>query len=112
MRLVGLDHVAMAVTNVERSAAWYIEVLGFERWHSGMWGGTPTFVGTGGTGIALFPKKAKDPDGHDRGILHVAFGATRENFLAARRELLKRGIAIHFEDHGIAHSIYFSDPDG
>ena len=30
MKLDGLDHVALSVRDVERSAKWYIEVLGLE----------------------------------------------------------------------------------
>ena len=42
--LEGLDHVALAVRDVERSADWYVEVLGFERRYQGMWNGVPVFV--------------------------------------------------------------------
>jgi catechol-2,3-dioxygenase len=45
-------------------------------------------------------------------MLHLAFRADMENFLAAQRELEKRGIKFGFEDHEISHSIYFRDPDG
>ena len=55
MQLEGIDHVAMGVRDTERSAKWYIEVLGFDRLHEGMWKGVPTFIGKGNTGIALFP---------------------------------------------------------
>ncbi len=55
MQLEGIDHVALGVRDIERSAKWYIEVLGFERLHEGMWKGVPTFIGKGNTGIALFP---------------------------------------------------------
>ena len=55
MQLEGIDHVAMGVRDIERSAKWYIDVLGFERLHDGMWNGVPTFIGKGNTGIALFP---------------------------------------------------------
>jgi catechol 2,3-dioxygenase-like lactoylglutathione lyase family enzyme len=116
MHLEGIDHVAMGVRDVERSAQWYIEVLGFERLHEGMWNDVPTFIGKGNTGIALFPTRpdAKPkPSGHRNvRMLHLAFRANRENFLAAQRELEKREIKFEFEDHEIAHSIYFSDPDG
>ncbi|MGE5209288.1 MAG: VOC family protein, partial [Alphaproteobacteria bacterium] len=30
MQLEGIDHIAMGVRDVERSARWYIDVLGFE----------------------------------------------------------------------------------
>jgi len=112
--LEGLDHAALAVRDVERSAQWYVEVLGFERRFEGMWEGVPVFVGLGQTALALFPaKNAKlSPDRTARRILHLALRADRENFLAAQRDLTSRGIAFHFSDHEISHSIYFRDPDG
>jgi catechol 2,3-dioxygenase-like lactoylglutathione lyase family enzyme len=114
MQLEGIDHVAMGVRDVERSAKWYAEVLGFERLHEGVWGGVPTFVAKGNTGIALFPTSQETkPSGHRATrMLHLAFRADRENFLAAQRELEKRGIKFEFQDHEISHSIYFHDPDG
>ena len=45
MQLEGIDHVALGVRDIERSVKWYIEVLGFERLHEGMWKGVPTFIG-------------------------------------------------------------------
>jgi catechol 2,3-dioxygenase-like lactoylglutathione lyase family enzyme len=114
MQLEGIDHVAMGVRDVEQSAKWYVEVLGFERLHEGMWNGVPTFIGKGNTGIALFPAshEAKSSGASEIRMLHLAFRADRENFIAAQRDLEKRGIKFEFEDHEIAHSIYFRDPDG
>ena len=116
MQLEGIDHVALGVRDIERSAKWYIEVLGFERLHEDMWNGVPTFIGKGNTGIALFPASANSKSTpstrRDIRMLHLAFRANRENFLAAQRELEKRGIKFEFQDHEISHSIYFCDPDG
>ena len=116
MQLEGIDHVALGVRDIERSVEWYIEVLGFERLHEGMWNGVPTFIGKGNTGIALFPASPgaqSIPSTHrDIRMLHLAFRANRQNFLAAQRELKKRGIEFEFQDHEISHSIYFRDPDG
>jgi catechol 2,3-dioxygenase-like lactoylglutathione lyase family enzyme len=116
MELEGIDHVAMGVRDIEQSAKWYIEVLGFERLYDDAWGGVPTFIGKGNTGIALFPASpdAKSTQATHREIrlLHLAFRADRENFLAAQRDLRKRGIKFEFQDHEISHSIYFHDPDG
>jgi catechol 2,3-dioxygenase-like lactoylglutathione lyase family enzyme len=114
MQLERIDHVALGVRDVERSAKWYIKVLGFERLHEGMWNGVPTFIGKGNTGIALFPASHEPKPSTRREIrmLHLAFRANRENFLAAQRELEKRGIEFEFQDHEITHSIYFRDPDG
>jgi catechol 2,3-dioxygenase-like lactoylglutathione lyase family enzyme len=116
MQLEGIDHVALGVRDIERSVKWYTDVLGFERLHQGAWGGVPTFIGKGTTGIALFPAKsdAKPPSSSHRELrmLHLAFRANGENFIAAQRELEKRGIKFEFQDHEISHSIYFRDPDG
>ena len=111
MQLEGIDHVALGVRDVERSAKWYVEVLGFERLHEGMWNGVPTFIGKGNTGIALFPASHEPKPSNRREIrmLHLAFRANRENFLAAQHELEKCGIRFEFQDHEIAHSIYFRD---
>ena len=113
--LEGIDHVALAVRDVARSAAWYIDVLGFEHRFPGMWDGVPVFVGKGSTALALFPVRAAAPLVRPRGsitMLHLAFRATRAGFVAAQQELTARGIEFTFSDHEVSHSIYFRDPDG
>jgi len=114
--LEGIDHVALAVRDVARSANWYIEVLGFERRFEGMWNGVPVFIGKGRTALALFPSREQALSSTSRGerigMLHLAFRATRAEFTAAQRELRARGISFGFQDHEISHSIYFEDPDG
>jgi catechol 2,3-dioxygenase-like lactoylglutathione lyase family enzyme len=114
MQLEGIDHVAMGVRDIDRSVKWYTEVLGFERLHEGAWNGVPTFIGKGNTGIALFPAtREATPSSHrEIRMLHLAFRADQQNFLAAQQELQKRRIRFEFQDHEISHSIYFRDPDG
>jgi catechol 2,3-dioxygenase-like lactoylglutathione lyase family enzyme len=112
-----LDHVALTVADVNRSIEWYRDVLGLEHVHEEEWGRNPAFLISGSTGLALFPAESSDPpppQGHPGGLAmwHVAFGADRRNFDAAREELDARDIRYSFSDHGIAHSIYFHDPDG
>ena len=116
MQLEGIDHVALSVRDVERSAQWYIDILGFEHRHKGVWDGVPTFIGKGKAALALFPANSNArPASSSRGdirMLHLAFRADRKNFLAAQEELKRHGIKFEFEDHEISHSIYFCDPDG
>jgi len=115
MNLEGLDHIALAVSDVEKSAKWYIEVLGLERQHEGSWDGIPTFVGKGATGIAFFPitkKETSSDEVNPARVLHFALRTDRKNFEQALQELKQLRIAFRFSDHGIAHSIYFRDPDG
>jgi len=115
-KIEALDHVALAVRDVERSVQWYTDVLGFKREHEGLWNGIPVFIGNGAAAIALFP--ARDEAGsmsRDRAAvrtLHFAFRANRENFLSAQDELKKRAIPFDFQDHEISRSIYFRDLDG
>lgn len=124
MQLDGIDHVALAVRDVERSAQWYVDVLGFERRHADVWGDVPTFIGKGDTALALFPAKTASTSlaaatsakltssGNEIRMLHLAFRANRTNFQGAQEELKRRGVRFEFEDHEIAHSVYFKDPDG
>ena len=115
IELDGIDHVALSVRDVEQSARWYIDVLGFEHRLPGMWDGVPTFIGKGTTAIALFPAQSGGrAEAPARGIrfLHLAFRATRKAFLEAQADLKRRGINFEFQDHEISHSIYFRDPDG
>jgi catechol 2,3-dioxygenase-like lactoylglutathione lyase family enzyme len=115
-KIDALDHVALSVRDVERSARWYADVLGFKRQHEEMWDGVAIFVGNSDAAIALFPVRDKAGSrSHDRAAvrtLHFAFRADRENFLRAQDELKKRAIPFDFQDHEISHSIYFRDPDG
>jgi catechol-2,3-dioxygenase len=113
IEIEGIDHVALSVRDVECAAQWYIDVLGFERRHKGMWDGVPVFIGKGTTALALFPAKPETRSTSE-GIrmLHLAMRANRKNFLAAQEELERRSIKFEFQDHEISHSIYFRDPDG
>lgn len=112
----GIDHVALAVRDVGRSAAWYQDVLGLERLYEEAWGDFPAVVGTGGTAIALFPVEGPRPKGRPGrdtlAMRHLAFRVDAANFARARQALDARGITLVFQDHGIAHSMYFHDPDG
>lgn len=72
-----IDHVALAVRDVRRSAEWYQQVLGLSRLYEDAWGDFPAVVGAGGTSIALFPVEGTDPKGRPgRDVLtmrHLAF---------------------------------------
>lgn len=111
-----LDHVALLVRDVERAARWYQDVLGLDRQYEEVWGSFPAVVGKGGTSLALFPVDSPTPKPPpDRGTIcvrHIAFRVDGANFLAAQAALQRHGIAFNFEDHQVARSIYFKDPDG
>ena len=114
--LDGIDHVAIAVRDVERSARWYCEVLGLERRHRDVWSSHPAVVGIGTTSLALFPVAGPSPQPRPgRDVLtmrHLAFRAARHEFDNAKTDLSKRGIRFTEQNHQISESIYFEDPDG
>ena len=113
IKVEGLDHVAIAAKDVTRSMNWYRDVLGLERRHEETWGDMPVMMCSGNTCVAIFPLTDDQP-AETKGprVLHVAFRADRSTFDQAQKDLKDRGIAFDFQDHDIAHSIYFRDPDG
>jgi catechol 2,3-dioxygenase-like lactoylglutathione lyase family enzyme len=115
LELEQLDHVALAVSDVERSIGWYSDVLGLERRHR-EWGNTPAMMCVGTTCVALFEigdEPVRPPPGRDTvAMRHLAFRVDRANFERAQEELAGAGIDVSFQDHGSAESMYFRDPDG
>ncbi len=116
MRVEGIDHVALAVRDIARSVAWYQEVLGLERRYENVWGDYPAVVGIGTTSVAFFPADDTAPRPKlDRGAItmrHLAFRVDQASFGEVQAEMQRRAIPFEFQDHDIAHSIYFEDPDG
>lgn len=112
----GLDHVAIAVSDLERSQAFYERVLGLERDHV-EWE-VPVVMASEGTGVALFLADSASSTGTDDAdpppirILHIAFRVDRGGFEAARQALADIGVEARFSDHDISHSLYLRDPDG
>jgi catechol 2,3-dioxygenase-like lactoylglutathione lyase family enzyme len=118
MNLEALDHVGLAVSDVNRSVEWYQDVLGLERAFEEAWGSypavlvTPVTNGLPGTGVALFPARGKhiEPSTFSS-LAHVGFRATKEQYEQAKAELEAQGIEFRESDHKAAMSIYLLDPD-
>jgi catechol 2,3-dioxygenase-like lactoylglutathione lyase family enzyme len=67
VRIEGVDHVAFAVSDQERSISWYGDVLGLDEVHP-EWERHPAMLHQGGSGVALFAG-----EGRESGFLHLAF---------------------------------------
>jgi catechol 2,3-dioxygenase-like lactoylglutathione lyase family enzyme len=111
--ITGIDHVAINVANLERSAEWYARVLGFEVFHK--WKRT-WMISRGPMRIGLFHRPdatAVDDLDNRRAITHFAFVTDSNGFERAQDELRKLDIPFDPpEDTGIAYSLFVSDPDG
>lgn len=111
-KVQGIDHIGLAVTDVQKSVEWYRDLFGLDRLYEDVWGNFPGVVGIGETPVAFFPTDDPNiplPDGLP--IHHLAFRVDRANFKSAQETLRQRGIEFEFQDHEIVHSIYFYDPD-
>jgi catechol 2,3-dioxygenase-like lactoylglutathione lyase family enzyme len=123
MRLTGLHHVTLIAADLDRSAAFYRDVLGLALVHEGpsdddpqsrhFWFGDAH--GSPGTLISLM-EYASLPEGVvGRGSTHhVAFAVESAEEQAAWRDYLRsRGVeTTEVFDRGRFRSIYFRDPDG
>jgi len=112
-----IDHVALTVRDLERSIAWYQDILGLERRYQETWGNRPVMLCAGTTCLALFSSAVATPSpppdfNHTIGMRHLAFRVNRASFQQAQAEFRNRGLEFVFQDHRIAHSIYLHDPDG
>jgi len=113
-RTDGLDHVALVVSDMERSIAWYEGVLAMERRFADVWKGQgdPVVLCNGEACVALFEPAEGDALGADGVNRHFAIRLDRASFDAVRAGLAERGIDAEVWDHTICHSLYVRDPDG
>lgn len=112
-----VDHFALRVRDLEKSAQWYEQALHLKRLQPKEWGPFPIFmVAENGTGVALFPVKTSSPRPLPEGDWikgdHYAFQVDNENFENAQLHFKQIGLEFEFQDHFHFHSIYFVDPDG
>ena len=115
-KLTGLDHIALRVADMEKSAQWYERVLGLKRYDVPEWNGVPIFMLAGKTGIALFPANPNDPlkpiSSNNAGLDHFAFNVSNEDFDLAKEFYDKEKMDYDVQDHTYFMSMYTKDPDG
>ena len=116
MRIHELGHVVLYVTNLERSANFYRDVLGFREivrkkmlamFSSGRTHHELLLIEIGG--------EARRKHFPEPGLYHIGFkiGEKTEDIQNAYREL--KGSGVHIlgaTDHHVTHSLYIFDPDG
>jgi catechol-2,3-dioxygenase len=117
MQIKTLGHAVLRVRNLERSAAFYRDVLGMRE--VARYGGKMAFFSLGANhhDLALMElgadAAAADPGAV--GLYHLAFkvGDTLDELRAVKAELEAGGVAIlGMSDHRVSQSLYILDPDG
>lgn len=113
---VRIGHVHLKVAELERSLAFYRDVLGFEV--TQRFGSQAAFLSAGGyhhhLGLNTWESEGgQAPPPSATGLYHVAIlYPTRAELADAARRVLKAGIPIEgASDHGVSEAIYLHDPD-
>ena len=116
MHIHELGHVVLFVSDLERSANFYRDTLGFRELQRLR--GAAVFSGGRTHHELLLIEVGGVP--HDRqhpepGLYHIGFkiGDTHEDLVQAYHELEAKGVTIvGTADHTVTHSLYILDPDG
>ncbi|HET6400077.1 MAG TPA: VOC family protein [Candidatus Kapabacteria bacterium] len=115
MQIKELGHVVLYVKDVNRSIAFYRDVLGFRMITSAP---HMALFSSGRTHHELLLiETGQDPSSKKsyNGLYHIGFkiGDTVEELRAAQEELIKAGVTIlGLTDHHVTKSLYILDPDG
>lgn len=119
---ITVDHVVLEVRDVEKSARFYEQLLGFSPVRLAEYSaGSVPFASARvnrETIVDLFPKKMWKSRRRAVNPNHVCFTMDKKQVDALRRRMKKQNVPIlrrldkSFGAQGIARSIYFEDPDG
>lgn len=115
MRIHELGHVVLYVSNLERSANFYRDTLGFQEISRGS--GFAAFSSGRTHHEMLLIEIGGEPEPSHRpkpGLYHIGFkiGDGAEAAKQTYQELIAKNVSIiGTSDHGVTHSIYILDPD-
>src|SRR2546426_1634255 len=118
MKTQYLGHVVFYVRDLERSLAFYRDLLGFQE-VGRTFGGKAAALTSGRTHHELLlievGEAPRAPAGRRLGLYHIGIkiGDSLDELRKAKVELEKAGVAITgMSDHTVSQSLYLADPDG
>jgi catechol 2,3-dioxygenase-like lactoylglutathione lyase family enzyme len=107
--LTGLNHLTLAVTDVERSAGFYTELLGLKleaQWDGG------AYLSLGGLWLCLSLDPARAIAQQAADYTHYAFSIAQPDFAPFCARLRAAGVDEWRKNKSEGDSFYFLDPDG
>jgi catechol 2,3-dioxygenase len=115
--LARIGHVHLKVSDLEKSIAFYRDLLGFEL--TMMYGDQAAFLSAGGyhhhIGLNTWHSKNSPPaDDRAVGLYHTAFLYPTRKDLAEILDRIRRAYypLTGASDHGVSEALYLDDPDG
>jgi len=114
---VGIGHIHLKVSDLERALAFYRDTLGFEL--TQRYGSQAAFLSAGDyhhhIGLNTWESSGgSPPPPGTTGLYHLAIlYPTRAELADALRRLVEAGIPLEgASDHGVSEALYLRDPDG
>ena len=121
MEVKDLGHIVLYVSDLERSRAFYGDVLGFKEIATAFGGRAAVYSSASGRThhelllIDVGADAEPIPQGRRLGMYHfgLKIGDSDDELRAALEELTAAGVTVvGTSDHGVTHSAYILDPDG
>ncbi|MBM3856803.1 MAG: glutathione transferase [Verrucomicrobia bacterium] len=103
----GLNHITLAVTDIERSFSFYQDLLGFKplvKWARGAY----FLIGKNDLWFCLNVDEKRKPH---HCYTHYAFTVSKKEFDSMKKKLLDDGVISFQENSSPGDSFYFLDPD-
>lgn len=103
--LTGLNHITIAVSDLERSLDFYINALGFKghvKWKKG------AYLSLGDLWFCLSVDKPDEKSDYS----HIAFSISQQDFTDFSQKLIQLDIAQWKKNKSEGDSLYVLDPDG
>jgi catechol 2,3-dioxygenase-like lactoylglutathione lyase family enzyme len=108
VKVSGIDHIVLHVTDVERARTFYTDVLGLSVYRQNE---RQVFLHAGTQGVALFKKRDGAPLQTGNDMNHLALNVTAGSYETLKAQLEAHGVTVTGRP-GEDHCIYFQDPDG
>jgi glyoxylase I family protein len=116
LKVTEINHVALHVTDLERSKRFYVDVLGFQDRTSRVNPGqarsshpTMSFLFAGSQGVDLFQASSRDVHGGEE-MSHMALSVEADDIDDVLVLLAKAGVGV--SDKTPRNTVFISDPDG